>query len=121
MKLRGLRRKTTLTGSSPSRRPTASSPKIADQLVAHGKSWKSYPESLPLSGPDRVNTSDGFFGNLPGFSKIQPTLNPPLTSSDIVSLYASKYNPFVHFRNGPSLNHACDDNVHVMSDLFAEH
>ncbi len=72
---------------------------IADQLVAHGKSWKSYQENLPLSGADRVNSSDGFFSNLTDFSKIQPVLNPPLTSSGIVSLYASKHNPFVYFRS----------------------
>ena len=31
------------------------------------------------------------------FSKIKPALIPALTSSDIVSLYASKHNPFVYF------------------------
>jgi len=72
---------------------------IGDQLVAHGKSWKSYQENLPLSGADKVNTSDGFFSNLTDFSKITPTLTPPLSSSDIVSLYASKHNPFVYFRD----------------------
>lgn len=72
---------------------------IGDQLVARGRSWKSYQESLPLSGADKVNSSDGFFSNLTDFSKILPALNPPLSSSDIVSLYAAKHNPFVYFRD----------------------
>lgn len=72
---------------------------IADQLVAAGKTWKSYQESLPLSGADLVTYSDGVFSNLTDFSKINPQLNPPLTSDDIVHLYASKHNPFVYFAN----------------------
>jgi len=72
---------------------------IADQLVAWGRSWKSYQESLPLSGPDGVNNSDGFYTNNTDFSKILPTLNPPLSPSDIVALYAVKHNPFVYFRS----------------------
>src|SRR5579871_810950 len=71
---------------------------IADQLVARGKSWKSYQESLPLTGADGINTSDGFFTNLTNFSAILPVLTPALTSSDIVSLYAAKHNPFVYFK-----------------------
>jgi hypothetical protein len=72
---------------------------IADQLVAHGKTWKTYQENLPLRGPDRVNYSDGEFTNLTDFSKIKPVLNPPLTSADIVQLYAAKHNPFAYFRD----------------------
>ena len=34
---------------------------IADQLVAVGKSWKSYQEGLPLIGADGVNVSDGYY------------------------------------------------------------
>ena len=34
---------------------------IADQLVDYGKSWKSYQESLPPSGPDGVNNSGRLF------------------------------------------------------------
>src|SRR5215510_6745449 len=34
---------------------------IADQLAEAGKSWKSYQESLPASGADGVDNSDGFF------------------------------------------------------------
>jgi hypothetical protein len=72
---------------------------IADQLVARGKSWKSYQESLPLSGADLVNISDGFFTNNTDFSTILPVLTPALTQSDIVALYAAKHNPFVYFKS----------------------
>jgi hypothetical protein len=72
---------------------------IADQLVEANRTWKSYQESLPASGPDLVNNSDGFFTNLTDFSKINPQLNPPLSQADIVSLYAAKHNPFVYFAN----------------------
>jgi len=72
---------------------------IADQVVAAGMSWKSYQENLPLKGAANVNYSDGSFTNLTNFSLLNPQLNPPLTSSDIVQLYASKHNPFVYFQN----------------------
>ncbi len=72
---------------------------IADQLVAAGKSWKTYQESLPLTGPDLVDYSDGNFTNNTDFTQINPQLNPPLTTADIVQLYASKHNPFVYFQN----------------------
>src|SRR5579859_4778197 len=32
---------------------------IADQLVANGLTWKSYQESLPITGADGVSISDG--------------------------------------------------------------
>jgi phosphatidylinositol-3-phosphatase len=72
---------------------------IADQLVAAGLTWKSYQESLPLSGADRVNYSDGVFTDGTDFSLINPQLNPPLSQSDVVKLYAVKHNPFAYFRN----------------------
>ena len=72
---------------------------IADQLADAGMSWKSYQENLPLAGADRVNYSDGVFTNNTDFSAIFPALNPPLTKSGIVALYAAKHNPFVYFRN----------------------
>jgi hypothetical protein len=72
---------------------------IADQLVAAHKSWKSYQESLPVSGANLVNYSDGFYTNNTDFSKILPVLNPPLTSSDVVQLYAVKHNPFAYFQS----------------------
>jgi hypothetical protein len=71
---------------------------IADQVVNAGKTWKSYQENLPLSGARRVNYSDGNFTNNTNFSQLNPQLNPPLTTSDIVQLYAAKHNPFVYFQ-----------------------
>ncbi len=72
---------------------------IADQLAERGLTWKSYQESLPIFGADNVNNSDGFFTSATDFTKILPTLNPPLTKGDVVSLYAVKHNPFVYFRS----------------------
>jgi hypothetical protein len=72
---------------------------IGDQLVAKGKSWKSYQESLPLAGADLINVSDGIFTNLTDFTTITPTLKPPLTSASLVYLYAVKHNPFVYFKS----------------------
>ena len=72
---------------------------IADQLAEVGKTWKSYQESVPDTGVDNVNYSDGFYSNLTDFSKIKPALTPPLSSSNIVALYAAKHNPFVYFRS----------------------
>jgi hypothetical protein len=72
---------------------------IADQLVAWGRRWKSYQESLPPGGADLVNYSDGVFTNNTDFSQIQPALNPPLTQGDVVALYAVKHVPFLYFRS----------------------
>ena len=88
---------------------------IADQLVEHGRSWKSYQESLPPGGADMVNYSDGFFTNNTDFSalinagsfatwKVQGVTIPAIGSQtdaqgDIVFLYAAKHNPFVYFRD----------------------
>lgn len=72
---------------------------IADQLIARGQAWKTYQESLPPTGADGVDFSDGVFDNHTNFSAIHPTLNPPLSSRGIVSLYAAKHNPFVYFRS----------------------
>ena len=72
---------------------------IADQLVASGHSWKTYQESLPAEGADRVNASDGFFSNTTDFAKIKPTLNPPLSLNNMVELYGVKHNPFAYFKN----------------------
>jgi phosphatidylinositol-3-phosphatase len=95
---------------------------IADQLVEANRTWKSYQESLPTSGPDLVTYSDGFFTNLTDFSKINPQLNPPLSQADVVKLYASKHNPFVYFANvqagtNPALSYA---NVTDFNALFAD-
>jgi len=72
---------------------------IADQLAAKGLKWRAYEENLPITGPDGVNSSDGQYSNLTDFTKITPTLTPPLTSGNIVSLYAVKHNPFAYFAN----------------------
>lgn len=72
---------------------------IGHQLVAAGLSWKSYQESLPITGANNVNFSDGVFTDATDFTAIKPTLTPPLTSNDLVDLYAAKHNPFVYFRD----------------------
>lgn len=72
---------------------------IADQLIAAGRSWKSYEDGLPAGGADRVNYSDGLFSNLTDFNSLTPVQIPPLASGMIVALYAAKHNPFVYFRN----------------------
>ena len=79
---------------------------IADQLVAVGRSWKSYQEGLPIIGADGVNVSDGFYsigGNnseeinvTSDFAALSTTGNP-VSASDVVYLYAVKHNPFVYF------------------------
>ncbi len=68
---------------------------IADQLVAAGKSWKSYQESLPLAGADNVDYSDGNFTNLTTFTPDEIALNE--TNANIVQLYAVKHDPFAYF------------------------
>jgi hypothetical protein len=72
---------------------------IGDQLVSAGLGWKSYQESLPLAGANKVNSSDGFFTDATDFTKILPTLTPPLSQANVVSLYAVKHNPFAYFRD----------------------
>lgn len=66
---------------------------IGDQLVEHGRSWKSYQESLPQTGADMVKYSDGYFTDL----------TPPPASlggaSALTDLYAAKHNPFVYFKS----------------------
>lgn len=67
---------------------------IADQLVAAGLNWKTYQESLPPTGADGVNFSDGFFtdsSNIPGAIAGE--------KQSLVKLYAAKHNPFVYFRS----------------------
>ena len=75
---------------------------IADQLVAAGKSWKSYQESLPLGSADNINYSDGNFTNLTDFTlfnSLWPAQPPTFNSGEIVQLYAVKHNPFVYFQS----------------------
>jgi hypothetical protein len=65
---------------------------IADQLDSARMGWKSYQESVPLGSINGVNYSNGTATNLSDFSKLTP-----LTSSNVVQLYAVKHNPFAYF------------------------
>ncbi len=68
---------------------------IADQLVASGRSWKAYEESLPLVQPGvaGVNYSDGAFSNLSPASVFE-------TEKVVIEqLYAVKHNPFAYFKS----------------------
>ena len=79
---------------------------IADQLVEAHRSWKSYQEGLPSTGADGVNVSDGYYtlggSNAEGvnvtsdFSALSTTGNP-VSSGNVVYLYAVKHNPFAYF------------------------
>ena len=66
---------------------------IGDQLAEKGRRWKSYQESLPITGADGIAYSDGFFTDL---STIPDNLGG---SSAFVKLYATKHNPFVYFKS----------------------
>lgn len=68
---------------------------IGDQLVAAGKSWKTYQESLTPGGADQVNAADGTFNNLTVFTPAEQALGE--TNANVVSLYAVKHNPFAYF------------------------
>ena len=97
---------------------------IAEQLVAKGKTWKSYQENVPAN-PDTVNYSDGVFTNNTDFTKINPQLTPPLTGSDIVQLYAAKHNPFVYFEDvqegaNPRLSYRQIADFEGASGLYAD-
>jgi hypothetical protein len=67
---------------------------IADQLAETGLTWKSYQESLPPTGADRVNNSDGFYSDV---NPISSSL--PAEKQTLINLYAVKHNPFVYFRS----------------------
>ena len=67
---------------------------IADELVAAGLTWKSYQEDLPPTGPDLVNTADGYFTNLTDLTTALPG-----EATSLIGLYASKHNPFSYFAN----------------------
>jgi hypothetical protein len=79
---------------------------IADQLVAAGKSWKSYQEGLPNIGADGVNVSDGFYTiggtnadgvNVTSDFAALSTAGNPVSAADVVYLYAVKHDPFAYF------------------------
>jgi hypothetical protein len=67
---------------------------IADQLSERGLPWKSYQESLPPTGADKVNNSDGYFSDV---NPISATL--PNESQTLQNLYAVKHNPFAYFKS----------------------
>jgi hypothetical protein len=63
---------------------------IGDQLVENNRHWKSYQESLPATGADGIDYSDGYF------TDVTP---PPATLGGLLKLYAAKHNPFVYFQS----------------------
>ena len=79
---------------------------IADQLVEAHKSWKSYQEGLPSIGADGVNVSDGYYtlggtnsegANVTSDFAALSTTGNPVSSANVVYLYAVKHNPFAYF------------------------
>jgi len=84
---------------------------IADQLVAGGKTWKSYQESLPFAGADNIAYSNGTVtdvnaGSLPGNAQLPNVANqassaflPGSPIGGYLKLYAAKHNPFVYFQS----------------------
>jgi phosphatidylinositol-3-phosphatase len=92
---------------------------IADQLFERGLSWKSYQESLPPTGADRVNNSDGYY------SDVNPIANSlPAETQTLINLYAVKHNPFVYFKSvqeGPTGNNLSNSvGFDGQSGLFAD-
>jgi len=75
--------------------PTVAST-IADQLVASGRTWKAYEESLPLTGAYGVNTSNGFFSNNSTNLDVAEQ-GAGMTPGNVAALYRAKHNPFVYF------------------------
>lgn len=63
---------------------------IADQLVYAGYSWKSYQESLPVTGADLVNYSNGTASNLDASKYV---------GDSVTKAYAVKHNPFAYFKD----------------------
>jgi hypothetical protein len=86
---------------------------IADQLALWGMSWKSYQESLPVQGANQVNSSNGTATDATTYDAtkaVSPT-NLPMDfstddaatisylSSQLLSAYAVKHNPFAYFQS----------------------
>ena len=63
---------------------------IGDQLAEHNRRWKSYQESLPPTGADGIDYSDGWFTDVN---------SPPAAIGGLLKLYAAKHNPFVYFKS----------------------
>jgi phosphatidylinositol-3-phosphatase len=70
---------------------------IADQLVAKGLTWKTYQESLPLTGADGVGTSDGFFTDTTVFTAEEQAQGED--TGAVLNLYRAEHNPFIYFAN----------------------
>jgi len=66
---------------------------IGDQLAEHGRRWKSYQESLPPTGADGIDYSDGWFTDM------TPPPDSIGGSGALLKLYAAKHNPFVYFKS----------------------
>ena len=88
-------------GSSQSPAASTVGKTIGDQLDARGLHWKSYQESLSLGSIFGVNYSNGTATNLTDFTTLAP-----LTSSDVVQLYAVKHNPFAYFASSRTATNA---------------
>ncbi len=78
-----------IDGSSLAAAPTVGK-MIGDQLAENGRRWKSYQESLPPTGADGIDYSDGFFTDVN---------SPPAALGGLLKLYAAKHNPFVYFKS----------------------
>lgn len=63
---------------------------IGDQLAENHRRWKSYQESLPPTGADGIDYSDGYFTDVN---------SPPAAVGGLLKLYAAKHNPFVYFKS----------------------
>lgn len=86
---------------------------IADQLALWGMSWRSYQESLPVTGADGVAASNGTATDATTYDATKPISpsNLPMDfstskayvslylASPLVSNYAVKHNPFAYFRS----------------------
>jgi hypothetical protein len=78
-----------IDGSALAAAPTTGK-MIGDQLVENHRRWKSYQESLPPTGADGIDYSDGYFTDV----------NPPSAAiGGLLKLYAAKHNPFVYFKS----------------------
>jgi hypothetical protein len=81
-----------IDGSSLPAAPTVGKT-IGDQLAEHGRRWKSYQESLPPTGADGIDYSDGWF------TDVTPPPDSIGGSGALLKLYAAKHNPFVYFKS----------------------
>jgi hypothetical protein len=81
-----------IDGSALAAAPTTGK-MIGDQLAEHGRRWKSYQESLPPTGADGIDYSDGWF------TDVTPPPDSIGGSGALLKLYAAKHNPFVYFKS----------------------